>query len=420
MASIIWLSLLGFMVGVVEPPAEELRSIGDYAQVQGGGVNLIVPEQPLTELDVFEWARILGASEPQSQFMTTMYGRFVEQHNAYLDREAPRYLEHSVEFGQAWAEHGHSSPELLRVMRRMNQASKRLRRELTAIEHEFILLLEPILSDEQRDRVPIIQHEATRRNCRTFHSSARWTEIELRDIWNEVSNLATVQEQREVEALLADYEVRLTSLVCDRADLAFEVQEQLAENRIAMAEGAISAERGAARYHHLRRRLVDSERSIRRLTEDTVAQFEQLLSRDASTQFRAKAKGAAFPELYPDTNRLHELFASVLTDQSVPHEKQEKVTSLSAQYAASYSRICNELEEFCIEWGDRTAEGLRGYRRQFLSEALRPLLEDRTVLREEYLILLVEVIGEEAVARNRAASNAHDAHAPAGAGHEAP
>lgn len=157
------------MLGVTAV-ADQPKAMHHYAREHGAGMNMNVPTRPLQRNDVERWAKLLNASEAQLQFMVAEYARFVDRYNAFMDEAAPQYLELGRELTELYREEGISSPAYAQLGRDVDQASIRLRDQLISLENSYIDRFEPILTPQQAQHVPLLRHDARRRNCRTFRS----------------------------------------------------------------------------------------------------------------------------------------------------------------------------------------------------------------------------------------------------------
>jgi hypothetical protein len=387
-----------------EPPRQAM-SIYKFASEYGYGMNMEVPQNALRLEDIERWARMLELSEAQRQFLLLEYGRFVERHDEFVRREAPRYLDVGKELLDLWHAGEHSTQKLATLARRVDRESARLRREMTALEHSLIDALDPVLTDEQRVRALLVRLEARRRNCRgPVLSSMRWSDVELRYVWyGSAAAMASPQERERVEAILAVYEPQLTTIICRMIDQNAETRQQLTANRIARFAGTVSPADGRARARDVGRRKLKTHREVRLLNERTVEQIALALSPDLARIFIATAKAEAFYELYPDPETIHALFGSLAGDDELDDEQRALVKALTVAYEAEYTQHCERLEAFCIEWGERNTEGVYGYHRQFLGQELKPLLEERTELSWRSLVMLVEHVGMNALMRHATA-----------------
>jgi hypothetical protein len=380
---------------------DEPRSMHHYVREHGAGANMDVPRRPLQRSEVERWGHILNASDAQRQFMLIEYERFVERHNAFMDLEAPGYLALGQKLAEVIQTEGVSSPAVVELGREVDQANVRLRNQLIAVENSFIDTIEPILTPEQAERVPLLRHDARRRNCRTFRSFMRWIDIELRDIWTAtVAEMASPEYARHVEAILADYEPQLTALICRRADLQFELRAELRANRIARTEGVITFAEANARYQRIMRRRLEADRAVRQLNEATAERIASALPEDLGSAFVVATKQAVFREVYPDRTQVHEFMNRVADDDEIGDDQRFIVSQWRDAYAVEHKRLCDELESLCVEWGERSSEGISGYQIQFLSDALKPLLEERTELSLRYLEKLHELLGPDVLARH--------------------
>jgi len=383
-------------------PADAPKTIRDYAAEYPRRANVNIPEQPLQPEDIDRWAKILGASEAQRKYMFHEYRHFVDRHNAYLARQAPEYLSMSAQLSELLRSGGLSSPDAAELSRRLDEFSKLIRQTLTSHERTYINALKPVFHPGQHDRFVLLQHDATRRNCRTFFSHARWVHVELRPVWlRSAEHLASSSEREQVGKILDEYELQLTPLICRQSNLQFERREQLWENRIARASGKLSPGEARERYEQLMSSSINLVQRIRKLHERTIDRITQVLPHQVAQVFIAEAKHIAFPELYPDPFELNALFAMIEKDEEISEEMELTVAALSASYRADYDRVCDELESMCIEWGEKIESGhVNDYLPQHLPPALKPRLGERQNLSRRHFEKLVEHLGPEVLARH--------------------
>jgi hypothetical protein len=398
------LMCVAFMTGAaLGDPPKRAKSFYDFGHEYGFGMNMSVPLRALTIRKVEQWADILGVSEAQRLFMLAEFERFVEKNNAFVDREAPGYIDIGKEMWVIRQQREHKTWEFYELGRKLDRESARLRRELTALELGLINAIEFMLTPEQRARVPIITNESRRRNCRvSMLTTIRWADVELRDIWHgsgaelyapiapapratPAAELATPAESRLVDVILTEYEARLTSHICRMADLQLEARGKLAANRTARNLREISSAEGRAEYQRIRENLLQVFQQVRLINEQAVERIASALSNEASSVFIHAAKMAAFPELYPDDAALHELFAALTNDDALDERQQKLAIALQHGYLSQYSRKCHELEAFCIEWAEQNTRGINGYQIQFLPRELKPMLDERIELSRRYV-----------------------------------
>ncbi|HRQ74523.1 MAG TPA: hypothetical protein PK098_01240 [Phycisphaerales bacterium] len=387
---------LGVVASSFAPPHEGARTFFDYTGEYGPGLNISVPDKPLTPEGIVKWGIILDASDAQMQYMHRKYIDFVEKHNAYLEREAPRYLPLTTELADLWKTIGPNTPEVASQMKKVDQASARVRRELIALEHGYIDSIQPVLTPEQSEKAMLLRLEATRRNCRTFWTMARWSHLELRDIWmKSVAAQAVPMERDEVEDILADYERRLTPVICKRADVVFDIRTRLTELRIAMERGELGRDEGLARYDALLRRRLDAALQERALHEEAVKQVQHVLREGLATKFALAVREAVFPEIYPDPAALHVLLETMSSAPEFSDEIRRAIALNLHQYRELYHGKSSDIERVCVHWGDQTEAGVIGFEHQFLPGALREPLEERLQLSREYLVRLTHLVGAE-------------------------
>lgn len=377
------------------------KIIFDYAHEFGIGMNVNAPRHALGVEEVERWGRMLDLSEAQLLFVHSEYQQFVERHNEFLDREAPRYLALTVELREISRAEGISSPRFARMTKEVDQASINLRHKLSSLEQSLIASIKPVLTKEQAERLGILTHETTRRNCRTYYGVARWSDVELGNIWDEsAAALASPLERQLVLPMFAEYGARLTNLVCRRADVDFEVRERLMDNRVAREDGRVTPAEARDRYRQIMNLRLDAAQQIRSLHEETVTRVAQTVSDDVGSVFIAAAKQAAFPELYPDNAALHDLLAALTDDDELDDENGVAVRGLAQQYIVQHEQLCKQMERKCITWGDNTAAGISGYEPQFLPDALQPLLDERTRLSCSYLQQLLGLLDQDVLDRH--------------------
>lgn len=376
------------------------RSIYSYSEQFPRGLNANVPRRSMPATDVERWAKLLDASDAQFRFMKIMYEQFVQEHNEYLDREAPIYFMLGAELSELHDYKRPPSPEFLARAEDRDRASTRIRQDLIAIEHRFIASFESALTEEQLPRTEILRMEATRRGCRTYFSRSRWADIELRRVWEDAALTYASQDERErVEMILAEYERQLTPLICQRSDMVFEVRRGLTARQLAVEAGDISHAEAANRYRQIMERRLNASTRIRSLNEATVGRIVHVLSDEVASVFASSAWQAAFPELYPDHTALHGLFALMIADEDFDDDEADRVASLFPEYSRRYDALCHQLETICIEQGDKSEAGISGYESQFLASALSPLLTDRKELSIQWFDLLIEQFGDDVLVR---------------------
>ncbi len=378
---------------------DEARSIFDYSDQYPPGLNVWLPERALNPDDLERWCRILQCSDEQRHFMDLMYGEFVERHNAFLDRETPRYFTESAELWDLYRAEGANSPKVAQLSIRNDRNTRLLREAFIQMEYSLIELLEPILTDEQRDRLPTIYYDARRRNCRTVSRTVRWLNIELREIAEQTfwkSTLADVLQ--EVEVLLNAHEALLTPLVCKCADLQFDTRRKLAANRIATFEGSMTPEELHAKYVALFHAWHDVTVQIASLNQRTTDGIASLLPDVERTAFTMAVKVSVFPELYPDSTTLHALFAKLKNDTLLGAELRTAADALLQDYETGYARICDSLEKLCIDYDDRRNQGV--YEKTPLAKTLDPLILERRQLSVDFLLQLTAIAGPEAIERH--------------------
>lgn len=205
--------------------------------------------------------------------------------------------------------------------------------------------------------------------------------------------------------ILEDYENRLTPLLQQRAVAFWSIASETHKLLHQMEEGLIVSADFHARHRTIMTRHAQPSRRAREVTEEAVRRAVDLLSPNAHAEFIMLAKSEAFPELYPDHSAPHRLFDSLMRCSELDPGSMEIVEDHYQSYAAEYASICNELESMCIEWGDRSTQGVVGYEPQFLADALDPLLKKCDEVSEKWKLALDEALGQDAVTAYAQASS---------------
>ncbi|HRQ76420.1 MAG TPA: hypothetical protein PK098_10930 [Phycisphaerales bacterium] len=383
--------------------ADEPKTFFHYMPPEGGSfANLDVTQSLLREVDVHRWARFLHASDAQRTFIVALYTRFLDHHNDVMDRLAPDFLAQAAALVELGRRAGTESREYVDATADLDQFGRRLRQQLLEVELDFINSFEHILTEEQSGRLEVLRYEARRRHCRIFRSLMRWSDIELRQIWAASAQpQASPEEANLVDAMLVDYERRLTSLVCRCADEMYVRRLALLENRLAQDQGVVTLDESRARYRQIINRKLAVARPIGLLNAQTARLIAAAVSEEVAVEFVAAAKRAVFPEIYPDRSALHQVFHDVANHSDLSRDQQDAVAALFDAYQNEHTRINDRLEELCAEWGEKGDEGVMGYQPQFLSRALRPILDERTELSSIYQQRLEEIVGSDWLTRYR-------------------
>lgn len=377
---------------------ERPRMVRDYMQPRVPYANVAVADAALTLADVERWASYLVASESQVQFMQTQYEEFVRRHNAVIDREAPKLLTASAEISIALEEEGDSSPAHTKRLETLRRQSARLRQQLEQVEHDYINLIEPALTEEQIDRLLTLRNEAVRRQARARPSEVRWVDVELGRIWHEVDQLPFSPDDLDsVNMILQNYEHAMTPLVRRLADTHWNLPVQISKLIVDARSGIISWDEFQVRNDRVRTQYLRSLQSIRTLNENTLRQIVEATADDVANEFVRRAKAAAFPELYPDRSGAHPLFEAIILDDELDESVREFAAVLFNEYTTHYERANRELEEFCADWGEQLAMGRNGYQTQFLPEALEPMLRKRRELSRKWREQLTTVVDPDVV-----------------------
>jgi hypothetical protein len=374
--------------------AEHIRpnAITAYQSPGTGYMNVSVPEQALLPREVQTWRRLLAASDEQMHFIWLMYERFVEQHNAVMDREAPVHLAEAAALAATWrASRTTSTPEYSEIAHLVDRSGARLRRQLEQLEHELVDVIEPILTPAQAERLSVLRARAARRQYRFMPGFVRWADVDLSEFWEEIVELALPAERHAVDAVLAGYESNLTALVRRQTETKLESRSKGRRNWLRVTQGQMSMEEHRQEYASMGARKLDAGRRIRLLNQTTLSAITEHVSDEVGTSLIIAVKTAVFPELYPDPTDPLAIVAALLGHPELDLELKEVVSVLSGVFSEQYARTCDRLEAACIEWGDRTEAGdpMGGQPLDLLT----PLLEEREALSRQWLRELEKTVG---------------------------
>lgn len=383
--------------------AAEPKTLFQYMPPEGGSfVNLDVPQRHLRKVDVQRWADFLNMSDAQRTFITMLHAQFVDNHNEVMDRFAPEFLAQAAALAELGHRVGTESREYADATADLDHFGRRMRQQLLEVELGYINSFEHILTEEQTGRLEVLRHEARRRHCRIYRTLIRWSHVELREIWSASALLiASPEEATFVDAVLGDYERRLTSLVCRCADEMYVRRLALLENRLAQDQGVVTFDESRSRYRQIVNRKLAVARPIGLLNAQTARLIAAAVSEDVAVEFVAAAKRAVFPEIYPDHSTLHDVFHGLLNHSDLDQDQRAAVIVMFDAYEREYTQLNDQLESLCVEWGEKAEEGIMGYQPQFLSRALRPLLDERAELSSTYQQHLEEIVGSALLARSR-------------------
>lgn len=394
------IGLSAAMAVAVAATADSPRRVVEYLP-KHQVVSVDVHHEPLDEIRLAWWGQLLRASAEQQLFMELSHRQFVQDHNNLLDRIAPDHMALGVEVNNVAASEGYASRAYLSSLRRFNESSRRVRNAMVALEHDFIERIQPVLTPEQRENLDVLRQESIRRNWLAIIDFPRWTNVELRRIWltSHAFDVASADERSQVHAILIEYETRLTQLTRSLAETAGRTHERRAALFVSRAEGAITAAETRERSQRFLRQAAEPADAIRLLHETTLDRLKNVLPVAAWALLEADAKRAAFSEIYPDSTSLAPLFAALLDDATDDADSLAHVASLQDAYTTAMQQKNRELERMCIEWGQRNAEGVNGYQRQYFPDAIRPLLIDRREMSKRWLQTLHDQLGAATLQR---------------------
>lgn len=383
----------------VPPPLEAPgcpRTYLQYIEYSAGYLSLNLSQDGLCSDDVDRWARLLGASEAQQQFMRIMHEQFVEEYNRYCDRHIPDFLAHSAQADEIRLAEGTRSPALADALRSLRRHADRLRTQLLSIEEAYIESLGPILTDEQSLGLDVLRSEAIRRQYRIRVHPIRWSGIELRPLWMQVETHALSPEDlRSIETILEEYEAILTPLVRRQAEAQWAISGQVLRLLAEMDAGVLTPSEFQVRYRRVHARFADALKRTARLNESTLRRMVDSVDEKHGAALLSIAKRAAFPELYPDDAALHHFFAAIDADESVDDETRAAAAALRDTYNTLYEAVSRDLEAICVEWGDKMALGEQGYLNQDLPEALEPLMRRRHEMSVLWMGKLNDALGTQ-------------------------
>jgi len=406
-ASESWSIMMSWMIvavtcvmSIISTDPARAVSVRDLMQVGMPYANLMIPDALQIE-DVERWGLMLQATDPQVAYMRDRYAQHVERHNAFMQRDGSHYIRECASVGGLRATVKISSPEYIQALKTHLATANKFQSELERLENVYIDSIIPALSESQVELLYVLRNEASRRQSRCFHHLTRWTDVDLRRVWEAMwSDSVSQSDNRVMGALLIEYESRVTPLLHRAAMHQREASIEALELFAQANAGHIDSQTLDVRHRSICDRIGDAFRRVREATEDAVAQASLLLSSETARRFFAEARMAAYPELYPDASEYDCVFERVLASEHVRDDVKAGVRDLQAAYREEYQAVCRDMETMCIEWGDQNARGVNGYQSQFLAGALAPLLEKRTQVSLKWLAFLRDLAGHQLVDAN--------------------
>lgn len=383
--------------------AENARTVFDYTEPRVQYTNLAVSRRALDRSDVERWGEILDASEAQLQTMLAEYAAFVEEHNALLDREAPRLLAASAEIQKAREEDdlGEYTDDHVSRMRSLIGHASQLRRQMEQVEQAYINSLEPFLAASQVDRLQLLRNEATRRHCRVPATVLPWADVDVRTLWDQVDDARLSPEDLEwIGQILWEHDQQLTPMLRAMTDTYWRGTVAGARRVVDLQSGRIGPEEYVASFERGRQPFLRSLLRIGMLNESTVSQIVEFVPESIGSRFLLIAKAAAYPAAYPDSSSLHTGFRSLIHDEGLESDQVEIVERFFESYSLEYEQLADELERFYLEWGQLNVLGRTGHFNQDLPQALEPKLERRRELADRWVVRLAESVDEELLVRN--------------------
>ncbi len=348
--------------------------------------------------DVERWTRMLAVSEDQCRRIITRYEHFVARHNEFMETTGREYLRQSQHVGELQsAGEDLTSPIFAAALHDLRSATEQFQQKLERLELEFIDSLVPDLTESQVDQLYLLRNEASRRQSRSFPHFSRWSNVDLRLVWEAVwSDDVSESDNSVMAAILANYEIAVTPLLDRSLDRYWDIVVDLVDAAVDHAGGDLSDDQFLAKYKSLWNGLADVLKRIRVATESAVSQAESQLSPAVAREFVNAAKRCAFPEIYPDPDTRTELFANLVGDQSIA-KHQQILADMQMAYETEYRAVSMELESFIVEWGDHLTRGEDGYQHQFFGPALKPFVEKRNAVNRQWLDRLSELLGADIV-----------------------
>jgi hypothetical protein len=360
---------------------------------------------PLQRDELDTWAAILNLSDAQRRFVEIEYLRFIDAVNERSDRLIPEFLESSRQLWQSYDSGHRDSREFVRAVEMHVRLHQRIVRQLGETEHEFINSFVPILAEEQGARVDALRARADRQwLAAAALMPTRGVGIDLYAIWLSIDHGAIDATTRQsIEQALVAHEVNLTDLHHQIESVRRQVLTRSRRDRVRALEGEIDGKSYVDGHRRRIERFAELGERVRQSTFAVAQAIRNALPQTVAEQWESEFKAAVFPEIYPDRAVLDELFDLVLDDEQVSEPIRDMLRGVYWEYRNSRGQLCADLEALAIEFNDRGARGENGFQRQFLPDALAPLLEERTELSRRWLVMLVEHVGIEALNRHAAA-----------------
>lgn len=374
------------------------RSVVHYLDSTGGGYqNLFLPFQPpLNGKEIERWTVILGASDAQQLFIESEYGVFVSDMNRRLDQTIPDYLEASLELAETRATSGTRSDDYLDAIEENLRHRNQVVDELHQVERSYIDSLLPILTNEQATRIPAVHARAERQWYCSDSLPTRGVDVDLFAIWMSVDRDSIDADTRlRIEQMLCAHEVNLTRIYRQVEREHHRRMVETRRNMLRVQAGELASDAFARAHRRQYERRADNGRRIRTANLMMASQIAELLPDSLETQWDDRIRSATFPEVYPVEFNLTGLFQALEGANELDELQRDSLSRSFDAYTDALKRINAELESRIFDWGDQAARGVDGYQRQFLPEALEPLLTERKELAYRHLVQIQEVIDEQ-------------------------
>ncbi len=384
-------------------PASDARpkAILDYADRGTRYTNIAVTREVLQPADVERWGRLLDASEAQLQLMQAQFAHFVEEHNALLDREAPRLLRASAEIHLAREAEGGYTDAHGQRMTALLQHCARLRRQLEQVEQHYINNIESFLTEQQVQRLPILRNEAVRRQAHVNRGTMPWASADVRTLWEQTDQALVSPEDREwIYEILWEHDLAITPIIRSMTDSFWRGRMEVARLVPDWQSGVMSHNEYIQRNELSKSRFLRSLTRLSALNESAAMQIAEALPEQTADEFLALAKSAAFPQLYPDRESLHEVFANILADEELEQDTAAAVKELANVYDDEYRRLADEIERFYFDFARQGTLDRYGFFPQDLPAALEPMLQQRRELSQQWMQQLAETVGEDVLSRH--------------------
>lgn len=337
---------------------------GERSPIVGVRVALGMPKPiSIDEFELYCW--IMELTEAQKSVFQSMYDQFLVEDVEFRKRRIAPLLKRA---GEISPQQGalESDPEAAAQVKPLFDERERVMRELAALEHAFLIRLEPLLAEHQQPKIIEAWQARERTQARGFPPGnyPGWS-IDLVVMLHDLHIDGFLEASHEAcRPLLTNYSGLATGTLkaCTNETIKslhegreFEVEmypriqvdpndpDRVAKYMAAYEELAEHRRRNMARKLDLAKQCLD-------LNVQYLQRLKPLLPSDAARELQRRFDEKAYRHVYPDEADIHNFCMQVQGIAGLTVEQQGQLNEVVATYAAAWQQISAEMVREYMKW----------------------------------------------------------------------